>query len=549
MPPPALTSGLELTAKGAEHFRTFRRGFQGVKREAAGMNRQLAIGQRAWRGFVSFAGRVRSVLGGIWSWLKRIGIIGVGVFTGLTAGVALLARKAVMAASSLEDVWVMLRTAFGPEAERAFRAAERLSVATPFTPEAVAQGAIFLKQLKVVPSAGARLTKWMALAADMAGAMKKEFLDAVFAIGYGLQGESERLKQFGITARDLITAGAEAAKSGAGVTTQSAQAAERFLRAMERLISQRFRGGAASLARTLSGLWSTFRGIAQFLWADIAQAGGRAGLFGRIQALLRRINEALEWVRDQKAWREFTGNVSRAFGRIVEWVRKFITEENVAAWLKKAKEWAEKLEDVDLGAWFANLQERIKRAGVLGAKFAESMESASAAIRDLVDTKDSMADWAAAVKQSFKDVTADALRLLDVLGNISILAGGGMVAGGVVGKRPAVALKGMGLVAGGFAAKGVAGSQLAQMGQPPGATGRAGRLSGAAGAMGSMPGMMGYRAIVEPYLWMKQQRAVREWAAQPVIVSVDVRSTDPAEVGRAVGKHVERKMRALRAPG
>lgn len=329
---PELASAIVVGLEGSENFRRAREGMKQVRGAMGRMNAATGGMTKAWGQATKALTVGARALGTVWGWLRRIAAIGAGVFAGVAGGLTLMARKAVMAQSSLEDIQTMLATAFGSAAQRAFAAAEQFSIKTPFTPEAVARGAIFLKQLKVVPNAGKDLVKWMRLAGDMAGSMKRDFLEAVFAIGFGLSGESDRLKQFGITVRDLIEAGA-LGKLGQGINIRTAEGGRRFLEAMEKIISSRFGGGAASLAKTLSGLFSTFQGIMQFVWADVAQAGGKRGLFEQMKGLVGDANRVLGNMRGWREFRRVTQQLGTSFGVIVRHVRSWFREDKLKAWL------------------------------------------------------------------------------------------------------------------------------------------------------------------------------------------------------------------------
>lgn len=320
MPGPELEARMVVMAEGIEEIRKFAKEMKGARKEVTQMQRATKVGRQAWGHFKSGLRAVGRMAGFLWGQLKRLGIVLVGVVTGLGVATAMFARKAIQAASSMEDLEVMLQTAYRSAklAGAAFREAERLSIKTPFTPEEVVRGAVYLRMLRVVTDDMKELRKWLSLSADMAGALKANFLDAILAIGYGMQGESERLKMFGITAKDLIALGAEAAKSGIGVTVGTPQAAEKYRKAIEALISQRFRGGAKSLARTLSGLWSTFRGLVDFMWRDVAVGGRRVtSMFGQIKKTVNMLNVSLQELRDSKPWHRLTAAVSQSFGIII----------------------------------------------------------------------------------------------------------------------------------------------------------------------------------------------------------------------------------------
>lgn len=135
---------------------------------------------------------------------------------------------------------------------------------TPFESGEVVEGAAKFESM------GMSAKKWLTYTGDMAGATNKSFDQAVEALIDAQTGELERLKEFGITKRQIQDK-AEKMFSKEQIINNQGQIVnqEKFNQAMLALMEEKFAGGAEKQARTLKGAWSTVAGVTKNTLANI----------------------------------------------------------------------------------------------------------------------------------------------------------------------------------------------------------------------------------------------------------------------------------------
>ncbi|MBK5261280.1 MAG: hypothetical protein JJE17_01755 [Peptostreptococcaceae bacterium] len=117
---------------------------------------------------------------------------------------------------------------------------------------------------------GLSAKKWGGITADMAGATNKDVIQATEAIIDAQTGELERLKEFGLKKADIakkageMFAGQEIINSKGQIVDQ-----EKFNEALMQLMQEKFKGGAAALAKTTKGMWSTVTGVTKTSLANL----------------------------------------------------------------------------------------------------------------------------------------------------------------------------------------------------------------------------------------------------------------------------------------
>ena len=135
---------------------------------------------------------------------------------------------------------------------------------TPFEGNEVVEGAAKFESM------GMSAKKWLTYTGDMAGATNKSFDQAVEALIDAQTGELERLKEFGITKRQ-IQEKAEKMFTNEQIINNQGQITnqKKFNQAMLALMEDKFAGGAAKQAQTLKGAWSTVTGTVKSALANV----------------------------------------------------------------------------------------------------------------------------------------------------------------------------------------------------------------------------------------------------------------------------------------
>ena len=235
------------------------------------VGKALAIVGRIGSTVTGVASKVVGALGSIASAMANVvssGLRMAAVVGGtVTAALGYLAIKAATAAADVETQFHKLWTALkSPEAAQSMLDwARKFADVTPFstgeTIEAVAR----------LENYGLSAKQWLPMIGDMAASMGKSVVDGVEAIADAVSGGGlERLKEFGISTRMLLEAGAE--KGAGGISYMGESALEALKAALASIMSSRFAGAMDRMATTLAGKWSTFVGALQNLAATIGTA-------------------------------------------------------------------------------------------------------------------------------------------------------------------------------------------------------------------------------------------------------------------------------------
>ncbi|MGL4954030.1 MAG: hypothetical protein ACRC4Y_00940, partial [Cetobacterium sp.] len=118
---------------------------------------------------------------------------------------------------------------------------------------------------------GASSERWLKDVADMAGATNKDIIQATEAMIDARKGEYERLKEFGLD-KEQVLAKATEMYGAKALGKKVDENKKRILieNALQKLMQEKFEGGAEKQAQTLKGLWSTVTGVTKSSLAKIA---------------------------------------------------------------------------------------------------------------------------------------------------------------------------------------------------------------------------------------------------------------------------------------
>ena len=205
-----------------------------------------------------------------------------GLITGV--GMFALAKGAIQASSEMENAQAQLATLFksAEKAEQVLGFIVRFAAQAPFEFTAIRQAAVFLEVY------GLTAYKWLPLVADLAAGSSGDIVQAAQAVSKATVGETEMLKELGITARHLIAAGAME-KAGA-LQSRTAEQALQMQKAIETVIGQRFGGALQRFGTT----WKALTSMVTDFFDRFLRAVGGAGLMTEAKATVGGILEFIE---------------------------------------------------------------------------------------------------------------------------------------------------------------------------------------------------------------------------------------------------------------
>lgn len=204
---------------------------------------------------------------------------------------------------------------------------------TPFEGGEVVEGAAKFEAM------GMSAQKWLTYAGDMAGATNKSFDQATEALIDAQTGELERLKEFGITKRQ-IQEKAEKMFADEQVINNQGQIVnqKKFNEAMLKLMEEKFSGGAEKQASTLKGAWSTITGVTKSALANIMgmQSDGSVRS-GSVFDILRE--KMMQFANTLDKWQQngTLDSIATKVGNVLS--NAFNTASSAISWLKDNANW------------------------------------------------------------------------------------------------------------------------------------------------------------------------------------------------------------------
>ena len=204
------------------------------------------------------------------------------------AGLALLARAAIGTIQSFESLRATLETFSDSQRQAAERweVLSRYARRTPFELEDV------VRAYGVLVSRGLNPTqKQIETLAEIAAGSSRTYVQFAEAVADAVQGEPERLKEFGI---QLQLAGDRATLSFRNTRLEVASTGPAILAALEKIARLEFGGAVERQARTLGGALSTLRGNL----SEVSDAFGRGGLAAELNEISRGLAETADGTRE-----------------------------------------------------------------------------------------------------------------------------------------------------------------------------------------------------------------------------------------------------------
>lgn len=232
--------------------------------------RQLAAAQRMASG-TSFGQTMTSLSAGIGRLQAGIALLaGAG-------GLGLLARSLFGTGMQFEQLKAQLDTILGPQAEAAFNFLREFAVKTPFELENLTAAYIRLQAVGIAPT-----EEMMTSFGDIAAGMGKDITDFAEAVVGAATGEMERLKQFGIVARQQ---GDQVKFIFRGTETTVKKSADAIVNHLEGLGKLHFAGGMQKQMSTLGGAISNLKDAWSELMNTVFEGGSGALATESVKAL------------------------------------------------------------------------------------------------------------------------------------------------------------------------------------------------------------------------------------------------------------------------
>ena len=269
---------------------------------------------------ISAKNKVKGVFASVKKGLTDIGGLAKKIFspTGLilgglgALGLGKLAGSFIETASSFEGLEASLTTTLGSldKAREAIAYANKEAAASPYTVLEYGEA------IRTLSAYGVDYAAVMKTVGDTAASMNKPLQQAVEALADALQGEGERLKEFGIkqsVAGDQITYTWVDAM-GKVRNTVAKNSPEIIQQTLLAIWNEKYKGGMDKFASTWQGVTST----AKSLWDEFKLAVMNSGAFElmkkSLQVIIDKLNEAKK-NGDFQAWAERIGQAIFNIGK------------------------------------------------------------------------------------------------------------------------------------------------------------------------------------------------------------------------------------------
>lgn len=238
-------------------------GIDRIERELAGLNKQV--------------GKTNGQLGGMGKGMKSLGGLGGAVFKGFAAGIAAIGFTKLIggiisanAEFSKLEASINLMTGSGAMTANIMAQMGRISQEIGVPVDALAEGFIKLRNLGLEPSERALKSY-----ANVAAGSGKDMMMFVEAVADAATAEFERLKEFGIRAKNQ---GDTIAFTFQGVTTTVKNNAKEIEEYMMSIGEVNFAGAAEAQAKSLAGQLTALSGQIRQAAVDFGKAGFNEGL-------------------------------------------------------------------------------------------------------------------------------------------------------------------------------------------------------------------------------------------------------------------------------
>lgn len=289
--------------------------------------------------------------------LGRNALIAAGAGAGILGG--WLTAGVIGQASKFEQFQVVLENTEGSaeKARKAMAWVKTFAKTTPYEIGDVMEAFVALKAYGIDAANGSLVSL-----GNAASGMGKPLMQAIEMLADAQTGEFERLKEFGIRAKqqgDTVTF--TYMRAGREVSRTAKKSSAEIQRAVLGIFDERFKGMMDRQSRTLAGMWSNIQDMLANFQLDVAGAGFFDTVKGKVQALLDWINAKAKdgslqrWAQEVSTRLTEMADKAWEFAHTTDWkqVGQDVQSVGSALWtvvkaLATAVHWAERL--VSLGA-------------------------------------------------------------------------------------------------------------------------------------------------------------------------------------------------------
>lgn len=289
--------------------------------KAGAMRLKAMAGRAGMKGLELAARGAGSAIGTLIGKTLRLGgaLLQIGAAGASFAGGAFLGGI-ISTTAKFEQFQIMLEGTEGSaeKAKASMAWVREFAKKTPYELEQVMEAFVQLKAYGIDPMDGA-----LRAAGDAAAGMSKPLMQAIEALADAQTGEFERLKEFGIRARQesgrvVFTY----QKDGKEIRREATKNGTAIREAISGIWSDRFSGMMDRQSKTFNGLISNLKDG----WTDFMLRVGQAGVFDRVKASAQRV---LDWLNARLAdgsIDKWAGQISKQLERAFDWAQKFIRE-------------------------------------------------------------------------------------------------------------------------------------------------------------------------------------------------------------------------------
>lgn len=258
------------------------------------------LSKRAFKGVDRKLGRMKKALFSINGLLASLGV---------SLAATGIARWLTATNVQFQKLNAQLHTVTGSaeNARKAFKGIEDLASSTPFQIENLAEAFVTLKTAGITPT-----REILTAFGDTAASFSKDITEYAEAVRSATTGEMERLKQFGIVARQ---AGDEVTFSFQGQKTTVKRTSEDIVGYLQSIAENNFAG---AMEREMDTLGGTFSNLKDNL-GTLARAIGEAGLTEALTKVVGKVRDLTAAVVENRV------EVARTVGKVVGWVKVALT--------------------------------------------------------------------------------------------------------------------------------------------------------------------------------------------------------------------------------
>ncbi|MBI1262945.1 MAG: hypothetical protein GC184_14605 [Rhizobiales bacterium] len=254
-------------------------------RQAGAVFRQWAMSSS----FETISRRMKGV-GDAWSSLQQRMLRTTAIITaGVGAGIYAFKRMFLDTAAKFERFETILGTLerSSAGAKKAMDWVSTFAAKTPYELDGVMEAFVRLRAYGMDPTNGLLRTL-----GDTSAAMGKQLMDAVEAIADAVTGENERLKEFGIKARQIgKNIVYEYSQDGKTMTAVAAKNSREQIQAvLSAIFNEKYAGAMDKLSTTWDGLWSNMMDQYTRFTNNVMSRGPFDAIKARLANLLDRVN-------------------------------------------------------------------------------------------------------------------------------------------------------------------------------------------------------------------------------------------------------------------